>query len=129
VKFFGPHPATIAFMLGGGAAMALYSGFQLFLTGSGSGNFKFNQDLSDTSLWLLLIIGCVLWLAGGIIFGRGRNFHWLVALLLHLVPVIGLVVMFFIRKPLTPHQVWERGSREIDPVTAKRTQREMKALY
>jgi len=128
-RLLGPHPAIFAFLLGGGAFLVLFCGYSLFFPDSSAERSEFNQDLSAAWKWALMIVGAVMWLAGGILFGRCFGVHWLVSLALHLLPGIGLILIRVIGKPLTYYDAWARENPGFDEKTSKRTYRPMKPLY
>jgi hypothetical protein len=61
-----------------------------------------------------MIVGILMWLVGGILLGRDRGLHWLVALSLHLVPVLGILLIIAIGKAPTPHEAWARQNPGLD---------------
>ena len=107
----------------------LYFGYVLFIPDSSAEPSYFNRDFSAAWMWALLIVGVVMWLAGGIVFGKSFGVSWFVSLALHLLPVIGLVLIRLVGKRLTPHDAWARENPGLDDKTAKRTYRPMKPLY
>ena len=76
-----------------------------------------------------MIAGVMMWLAGGVLLGRDRGMNGLHALLLHLLPVLGIILILIYSKPLTPHEAWARQNPGLDEKTAKRSYRPMKPLY
>jgi len=128
-RLLGPHPAVFAFLLGGGAFLVLFFGYTLFFPDSSAERADFNQDISVVWRWVLVVIGALMWLAGGIKFGRSYGVRWFVSLPLHLLPGIGLILIRALGKPITAHDAWARENPGFDEKTAKRTYRPMKPLY
>ena len=128
-RFFGTHPAAIAFLLGGGGFVLGYFAYAHFYVGHPQDSAQGNIELLAAGQWVLLIIGGIAWLLGGVAFGRRLGLHWFVALMLHLIPVLGLLIMRIIGRALTPHELWARENPGLDGKTAKRTYRPMKPLY
>ena len=130
-KFFGVHPSLVGFLLGAGAAGFLYFGYGIFFEESGVGETTMtNYDLRVAGSWAAMIICGLMYLAGGVLYGRLRAVSGLVSFLLHLcLPLLGLLILTIMGRRLTPHQRWERDNPGLDPKTAKRTYRPMKPLY
>ena len=128
-RLLGPHPAIFAFLLGGGAFLVLYIGYLLFFSDSSPVGSDWNENFSAAWMWVLFVLGTLMWLAGGILFGRAYNVNSFLSLALHLVPVVGLVLIRVLGKPVTPHSAWERENPGFDEKTSKRTYRPMKPLY
>ena len=128
-RLFGPHPGIYAFLLGGGAFLALYCGWKNFVPSPPAEMSDWNTDLMKVMSWGLMIIGILMWLAGGILLGRDRGMPWPLALCLHLLPVLGIVLIVIIGKSPTPHEAWARQNPGLDEKTAKRIYRPMKPLY
>lgn len=128
-RIFGTHPALGAFLLGGGAFFAAYFGYKVLGPDAAQLRGHFDSDLNAFWQWVLAGLGALMWLAGGIVFGFARGFRWYVALLLHLLPVVGLLLMAVLRRHLTPREAWERDNPGLDATTARRTYRPMKSLY
>jgi hypothetical protein len=126
-RLFGPHPGIFAFLLGGGAFLMFYFGYVLFLADSTS---QWNRNLSAAWNWALFLLGAVMWLAGGILFGRNYGVNGFLSLALHLcLPVIGLGIVRLLGKRFTPRDAWVRENRGLDEKAAKRNYRPMKPLY
>ena len=128
-RIFGNHPALCAFLLGIGAFLALYFGFKLWQPEQSVTFRELDTDLFVAAHWLLFGLGVVLWLTGGIIFGRDRGLNWFLSLLIHLIPVVGILAIAVFKRPLTPHEAWARDNPGLDDTTARRTYRPMKPLY
>ena len=128
-RLFGPHPAIIAFLLGGGGCLALYFGWKIFSPQVSLHLGDAQADLTQSLEWALMIVGLLMWLAGGILLGRERGMSGFLALVLHLLPVIGIVLILIYSKTLTPHEAWARQNPGLDGKTAKRSYRPMKPLY
>jgi hypothetical protein len=128
-RIFGSHPALYAFLLGGGAFLSLYFGYKLWVPDESVKANDLDTDFVLASYWGLFGLGVLMWLAGGVIFGRNRAFSGFVALMIHLLPVFGLILMAILRRPLTPHEAWARDNPGLDEATARRTYRPMKPLY
>lgn len=79
--------------------------------------------------WSLTVAGVLMWLTGGIFFGRDRGLHWFPALCLHLLPVLGLILILRIGKSPSRHAASVRKNRRLDDKTARRTYRPLKPLY
>ena len=128
-RLFGPHPAIIAFLLAGGGFLALYFGWKIFSPPASLHLGDAQADLTQFLAWALMIAGVLMWLAGGILLGRERGMNGLLALLLHMLPVIGIILILIYSKRLTPHDEWARQNPGLDEKTAKRSYRPMKPLY
>ena len=129
-RLLGPHPGVVAFLLGGGAFLAAFFGYDLvFPDPSDADRHGWDRDLTETTRWIVVGLGLVLWMAGGIMFGRIYRIHWLVAFLLQGVPVIGLILMRIFGKPWTAYEAWARDNPGLDGPESKRTYRPMKPLY
>lgn len=128
-RLLGPHPAIIALMLLGGGFLLFFFGYDILFVDPSARLPHEKPVFSITWQWTLMILGAVIWLAGGIYMGRALGIRWHVALLIHLVPVIGVIVLRIIGKPVSPHDAWARDNRGYDAKEARRTYRPMKPLY
>jgi hypothetical protein len=128
-RIFGSHPAVRAFLLGGGAFLSLYFGYKVWSPDTSISLREMDSDLTLTTYWALTGLGILMWLLGGVMFGRNRGMNGFLALLLHLLPVAGLILIAVLRRPLTPHEAWARDNPGLDDTTARRTYRRMKPLY
>ena len=130
-KFFGVHPSVVGFLIVVGAAAFLYFGYGIFFEErSAEDKTMNNYDLRVAGSWAAMIIGGLMYLAGGVLYGRSREVNGFLSFLLHLcLPLLGLLLLTIIGRRLTPHQRWERDNPGLDPKTAKRTYRPMKPLY
>ena len=130
-RFFGIHPGVIGFLLGAGAAAFLYFGYAIFFAERVPGGAALpNQDLIVAGKWAVFILGGLMYVTGGVLYGRSRTINGFLAFLLHLcLPVLGLIIMTMMGRKLTPHERWERDNPGLDPKSAKRIYRNMKSLY
>lgn len=128
-NFFGPHPALIAFLLGLGGFMLSFYAYDYFFQEHNLQSNYWNKDLISAGEWTQIAVSVVAWLAGGICFGIHYGVRWPVSLLLHLLPVVGLLLIRLVGRRLTPHDLWARENPGLDEKTAKRTYRSMKPLY
>ena len=130
-KIFGIHPAVCAFLLGAGAFFVLFFGYKCWHPEADISLRKLDSDFTAALYWGLFGLGCLMWLAGGIIFGINRNIHWFVALALHLLPFLGLILMALLRSKPTPREAWAIQNPGVDEneKTARRRYRPMKPLY
>jgi hypothetical protein len=104
-----------------------YFGCVLFLPDSTP---EWNRNLSAAWQWALFLLGAVMWLAGGILFGRNYGVNPFLSFALHLgLPVIGLGIVRLLGQRFTPHVAWARENRGLDEKAAKRNYRPMKPLY
>jgi hypothetical protein len=125
-----PHPATSAFLLLGGAFIVAMIGYMMFVVPDRSAaKVEANGDLIRASMWTLLLVGALMWLFGGIIFGKSCGLDWFVSLFLHFVPLLGLIAMFFIGKKRVPYGAWVLPKSGSYLKATKRTHRSMKPLY
>jgi hypothetical protein len=122
---FKPHPATAAFLLVGGAFLTMVAGYALFFPAAsvraGEGN------PIHALMWVPLVAGGLMWLAGGIVVGRTFGFRQFTALILSLLPVAGLILMMLTGRRVPKAWVMEKTGPE--KLTAKRNHLPMKALY
>ena len=129
-RIFGIHPGIIAFLIALGAALMLYGAFLLAVPDTAEEVTLNNHDLRTAGQWAMTVAGALLYLAGGILYGRSRGISGLLSFLLHLLPIVGLVLMTFLRHRLTPYENWQRDNPGLDSdKTARRTYRNIKPLY
>lgn len=128
-RLLGPHPAVIAFLLSGGAFLVLFFSYPLLISDSSTERAYWDHDFAAAWRWGLIVTGAMLWLAGGLGFGRRCGLRWFVALGLHLLPVIGLIFIRLIGKPLTAREAWARDNPGLDTKLADRSYRRVKPLY
>src|SRR5688572_2353197 len=106
---FGSHPAKYAFLLGGGAFLILYYGYNLWVPSEAVAINAMDSTFVQGSYWVLFGLGVILWTSGGIAFCRDRGINGFLALCIHLLlPVLGLVLVAIFRRRLTPHEAWMR---------------------
>lgn len=107
----------------------LFFGYNIWFPDQSVKSGEMDTNLVVGSYWALFGIGTLMWLAGGVIFGRNRGINGFLALLIHLLPVIGLMLMALLKRPLTPHEAWARDNPGLDTTESRRTYRPMKPLY
>lgn len=129
-RIFGIHPGLIAFLIAVGAALMLYGVSLLAMPDTAEEVTLTNHDLRTAGQWVMAVVGALLYLAGGILFGRSRGLSGIVSFFLHLLPVLGLIVMTILGRRLTPYESWRRDNPGLDSdKTARRTYRNIKPLY
>jgi peptidoglycan/LPS O-acetylase OafA/YrhL len=128
-RFFGIHPGVVGLMLAIGATMFLYFGYALLNPESAASAANSDHDLRLALRWTMTVLGGLMYLAGGVLFGKSRDINGFLAFLLHLLPLLGLIIMTIIGRNLTPHERWERDNPGFDKKTMNRTYRKMKSLY
>ena len=129
-RIFGIHPGIIAFLIAAGAALMLGGGFLLAEPDTAEETTLSNHDLRTAGQWAMSVAGALLYLAGGVFYGRSRGLSGVLSFLLHLLPVLGLVVMRLLGHRLTPYDNWRRDNPGLDSdKTARRTYRDVKPLY
>lgn len=128
-RIVGPHPGVCAFLLAAGGCLVAGGVYGLL----GPESVKQTADepggLVVMAPWLLAVLGVVLWLAGSVLFGRLRGVSLWLSLVLGSLTVPGIVIMAMMRKPLTPHEAWERQNPEMAKKRVRREYRDVKPLY
>ena len=122
---FKPHPATSAFLLVSGAFMATVAGYTLFFQAASARAGEGNPV--HVLMWVLLIAGGLLFLAGGMFVGRTFGFGRFTSLVLSLLPVAGLILMMVAGRRAP--KAWTMDKTGPERLTAKRNHLPMKALY
>lgn len=129
-RYTDPHPAIVAFLIAAGAALMLIGGFLIAEPEAPKDAAESGRALHVTAHWVVAGGGLLLYLAGGILFGRTRGFTLPVALIIHLLPVLGLIIMALLRPRLAPYETWRRDFPHLhDSREARRASRTVKALY
>jgi hypothetical protein len=124
-----PHPAIVAFLLTGGAFLTFLTAYLLKHPDYLLARPEMNTALFTGLAWAALGGGVVMWVAGGILFGKGCGMGPVASILFHALPLLGLVIMRIISKNRISRGVWALKYRGVADGISKRTHREMKALY
>jgi len=127
--FLKPHPATVAFLLTGGAFIAFAGSYMVRFPEYFIDRTAINADLLFALMWALFAIGVLMWLCGGVVFGKRCGLSWFVSLFLHFMPLLGLFIMQGMAKRRISKGIWALKYRGVEDRISKRTHREMKALY
>jgi hypothetical protein len=124
-----PHPAIVAFLLTGGAFIIFVASYLLRFPEYVVNRSGTNADLILALLWTFFAVGVLMWMIGGVIFGKRCGLGWLMSLFLHFLPLLGLILMRVMAKRRISRGLWALRYRGVEDRVSKRTWREMKALY
>ena len=121
---------TRPILIAAGAVLMGYGSFLLSVPDDAEEVTLNNHDLRTSGQWIMAVGGAVLYMAGGVLFGRSRGQSGIISFFIHLLPVVGLVIMAAMGSRLTPYQSWLRDNPGLESdKTARRVYRDVKPLY